>query len=397
MSTIIKGVEKDFLLDSLCKEQVALTYIYNRVERIVKIGKITKNELIFKSDTIIAGLTPKKKINLSAEYRGVAFVFVVEIDQINDKDFTTKLPETLYKNQDRVHPRLNFPNDIQIKFTFQEDGYLLPISDDTQDQSDDILPDTNLKTFENILEKLKIWTKKLEIEHKMVLFKDIKPTSIEESIITKTGKALFLPSTKNFFPETDPDPKKRIVTTDIFLKYLDSIGVLPSYYDAAIKHFVKSKEAKNIYAEAWIPLRFKEYTAGYIHVWTTKEDNLSLEYETMKILFQYANSMVKSLKESKYFDHFALKDRLIAAQGEDISAGGVRFRHTHPFISSHLNVDNELLMKLISTNRTLNLKAKIIRRYEEKGNTFFGCQYYDAEPEDMRFLYEYIYGKPFTN
>jgi hypothetical protein len=28
---------------------------------------------------------------------------------------------------------------------------------------------------------------------------------------------------------------------------------------------------------------------------------------------------------------------------------------------------------------------------------YFGCRFLDVAPEDMRFLFEYIYGKPFTD
>ena len=112
--------------------------------------------------------------------------------------------------------------------------------------------------------------------------------------------------------ETDPDPKKRVITIAQFLQYLETIGILPSYFNAALDQFIKSKQTKQIFAEAWVPLRFKEYVIGYIHFWTTKEGSPPLEYTVIKTLYQYANSMIFALKEKEYFESFNLKDRLIS-------------------------------------------------------------------------------------
>jgi hypothetical protein len=45
----------------------------------------------------------------------------------------------------------------------------------------------------------------------------------------------------------------------------------------------------------------------------------------------------------------------------------------------------------------VNAKAKIVRRYKDNVQGYFGCRFMDMAPEDLRFLFEYIYGKTFTD
>lgn len=401
MSTMVQGIEKEFLLKSLYNEQVSVICMYNRVEYTLKIEKVTKAEICFKANQVITGLASGKKIDLTADYKGVMVVFVVEINSINKDRFIATFPELLYKNLDRAYPRVLFPSDMQFKFSFLQERYLFPVSEDVDPRTltgDDLLPDPDLKDFNDIVANMDSWVKESEREYKLVLFKDVKRlTLLEEQIVIKTGKALFLPSSQGSLLETDPDPKKRVITIAQFLQYLETIGILPSYFNAALDQFIKSKQTKQIFAEAWVPLRFKEYVIGYIHFWTTKEGSPPLEYTVIKTLYQYANSMIFALKEKEYFESFNLKDRLISAQGVDISAGGIRFSCTQTNLVALLVLDSELSIKLITSKRTISLKARVLRRYEEKGVTHFGCHFFDVAPEDVRFLYEYIYGKPFTD
>jgi hypothetical protein len=45
----------------------------------------------------------------------------------------------------------------------------------------------------------------------------------------------------------------------------------------------------------------------------------------------------------------------------------------------------------------MRLAAGIVRRYKDVNLYYFGCRYTQIAPEDLRFLFEYLYGKPFTD
>jgi hypothetical protein len=290
---------------------------------------------------------------------------------------------------------------MHLRFSFIQERYFLPFSapKETQKQEKTALPsDIDLDDFNGITEKLTAWVTELEAEHKVVLFREAKPVSLEEHILIKTGKTLFLPAAQDsLFEEEDPRVQKTIITKEVFTQYLESIGVMPSFFDAAIKQFLESKRVKQIISDIWEPLCFKEYVIGYIHVWLSKADKEALDYAAVQTLSEYANTIVASLQKKEYFENFSLKDKFISAQGVNISAGGIRFSYPQSFITGILLLDTEVLVKLITPKRSITIKTKILRRYEEKGSLFCGCHFLDMAPEDVRFLYEYIYGKPFAD
>jgi hypothetical protein len=397
---MVQGVEKEFLLKSFYNDQVSILCRYNRTVYTLQIEKLGKTEISFKINQVIPGLYAGKKIDLTVEYKGIVVVFVVEVSSIANNLLVTTFPDLLYKNLDRAYPRVEFPGDMQVRFSFVQERYFLPFlgpQERSQPNEAETLSDPNLKTVNDITGHLSAWVRTAGAEYKLFLFKDAKPVTLEEQIIVKTGKTLFLPSTKEPLLETDPGTQKRVITKDLFLHYLESIGVLSSYFDTAIEQFIQSKTAKHICGDLWVPLCFKDYIAGYIHCWTTQEDKIPLPYTAVETLYGYANALVGALEEKGYFESFNLKNKFIPAQGIDISAGGVRFSYPKSYISDMLQLDSQIEAKLLTAKRTVTIKVKILRRYEEKNITYYGCHFLDMAPEDIRFLYEYIYGKPFSD
>lgn len=400
MATMVQGVEKEFLLKSFYNDQAPVVCRSNRMTYTLHIEKLGKTEISFKMDKGIQELTAGNKIDLIVDYNGVVVVFAVEVKSINDDCLITTFPDLLYKNLDRSYPRVTFPADMRARISFgTQERYFLPLSAYKEGaSSQEIAPsDPGLKNFNDITASLASWVKESGGEHRLLLFKEAKPVSLEEQIIAKTGKALFLSSTKEPLPETDPGTKSQVIIKEQFLHYLEDIGILASYFDAAIEQFIHSKQAKNIFADLWVPLCFKNYVAGYIHFWVIQEDKAPLPATAVEALFGYANSMVAVLQEKNYFTSFNLKDKFVSIQGLDISAGGIRFSCPRSYISDMLVLNIEIILKLVTPKRTLTIRIKILRRYEEENTAYFGCQFQDIVPEDIRFLYEYIYGKPFTD
>jgi hypothetical protein len=66
-------------------------------------------------------------------------------------------------------------------------------------------------------------------------------------------------------------------------------------------------------------------------------------------------------------------------------------------LSSALLPDSELAVRLTALKRNIRATAKIARRYKDNSMGYFGCRFLDMAPEDMRFLFEYLYGKSFTD
>ena len=400
MATPIKRIEKDFLLKALYDEQIPVMYITGRTEYILHLKQPAKSDVTFKSDRPIAGLKPRKKMDLMFDYKSQVIIFSIEAVTIKDDIITALTPEYLFKNLDRSYSRVSHPDDLKVQFTFQGDRYSLhypKVQEYESGNAGDFLSNVDPKNLQGLIDQMASWIRGYASGYKMVIFKEVKPTTTEERIIAETGKSLYLPSTLANFPQADPYPKKRLITEEIFRRYMESTGVDPQYLDNAVNRFVKQKFDSGFFSDAWVPILFQEYVIGYIHVWINQEGKLPFDYNMVETMYQFAKVLAYSLKINGYFNSGRIKNEPFEGKIMDISASGLLFAYPHSGLSSALLPDSELAVRLLAPRRNIRATAKIVRRYKDNSMGYFGCRFLDMAPEDMRFLFEYLYGKPFTD
>jgi len=399
MATPIKRIEKEFLFKVLYDEQLPVMYLRDRTEYILILEKPVKSEIIFKPSSPIPNLKIRSKIELMFDYRGQVIIFSAEVSHIKDGLIYCVPPEFLYKNLDRAFSRVDTPQDMHLNFTFMGDRYNLSfpkISEFEPGDTGNFFRDLDPRNLTALIDQMAVWIKGYSNGYKLVIFKDVKPESTEERILAETGKVLFLSSSLEGLPQTDPYPKKRIVTEELFKRYLESTGVDKAHIDSAYTRYIKSRNEQGIFSEAWIPVLFQEYVIGYVHIWINKEGKTPLDYSVIDTLNQFAKVLAHSLKINGYFESGKMKNEPFDGRVIDISASGVLFAYPHSTLSATLLPDSELSVKIVAPRRTINANAKIIRRYKDNALGYFGCKFLDMAPEDMRFLFEFLYGKPFT-
>jgi hypothetical protein len=400
MATPIKRIEKDFLLKVLYDEQIPIMYLRDRTEYIFFLDKPAKSEVVFRADRPISKLKIRSRLDLMFDYKGQVIIFAVEVSSFKDNIITAEAPEALYKNLDRSYSRVSTPADLQVQLTFRGDRYSLSfprVMEFESEQLGDLFQNLDPRNLSGLIEQMAGWIKNYANGYKLIIFKDVKPSTTEERIVAETGKTLFLPSTLANFPQADPYPKKRLITDEMFKRNLESTGVDLAYVDDARTRFIKAKFDGGIFSDAWIPVLFQEYVIGYIHVWINKEGKLPFDYGMIDTLYQFAKVLAYSLKINGYFEKGKLKNDPFEGKVIDISASGLLFAYPHSNLSSALMPDTELSVKIMTPRRNINSGARIVRRYKDNSQGYFGCRFLDMAPEDMRFLFEYIYGKPFTD
>ncbi|MDR2068561.1 MAG: PilZ domain-containing protein [Spirochaetaceae bacterium] len=400
MATPIKRIEKDFLLKTIYDEKIPVRYWYNRTEYILTVERPVKDALYLRPDHPVEGIRPKKKLDLMFDYRGRFVSFSVRVNAIKDNSIIVEVPEMLFKNLARSYSRVSTPQDLQIQLTFLGDRYALSYPKTPEYEAEDLsdfMRRMDTKNFSALVIQLAQWIKKNANGYKLVIFKDVKPTTIEERILAETGKAFFLPSTLSTLPKTDPYPKKRLITEELFLRYLESTGVGENYLAQTLDRFIKEKFEAGILSDIWVPILFQEYVIGYVHAWITNQEIPPFNFSTLTTLFQFTGVFAFSLKLNGYFEPGKIKNKFIDGKVIDISASGLLFAYPHSNLSASLLLDSELAIKLTAPNRTVQANAKIVRQYKDSSMGYFGCRFLDMAPEDVRFLFEYIYGKPLTD
>ncbi len=400
MATPIKRIEKDFLLKVLYDEQITVMAFFNRTEYTITLDRPPKLELSLKANTTIAGLKSGHKLDLTFDYRGQVITFSVGVLSVKDDAIIAEAPEFLYKNLARSFSRVSSPQDLKVQFMFHGDRYNLSfpkVQEYEQEEMSSLMENYDPKDIRELVNQLSLWVQDSATGYKLNIFKDVKPTGTEEKVVSETGKTLFIPSTYSDLPEQDPYPKKRIITGEDFKKFLENSGVDKVYVEDSLARFIKSKRDAGIFSDAWVPLLFQEYVIGYIHIWIGAPGKPPFDYGVIDTLYQFAKVLAFSLKENGYFDKGRVKKEVFQGKVVDISASGLLFAYPHSALSSALLTDCELDVQLATPKRTIKTAARIVRRYKDPSMGYFGCRFLDTAPEDLRFLFEFIYGKPFTD
>jgi hypothetical protein len=396
MATAVKRIEKEFFLRALYDKKIPLVYLWDQKKYYLTLENLVKEELVLKLDKSIAGLKPRTKMELMFDFQGQVISCVIEIDTIKDGIITARAPEFLYKNLDRSYSRIAMPQDLQMRFSFHHDRYNLPfpkVSSFEDDSTGDSVKNAPAQNVPALLERMGAWIKELGGSYKLVIFKDVKPTTTEERVVVETGKAFYLASTRGTLPEEDPFPGGRIVTEGLFKRYLESTGVNLHYLDDTCRRFVQAKLARGIFSDAWVPILFQEYIIGYIHVWIQNNWSPPLGPAALDRLFKYARELVHSLKANGFFEKGRRSGEAFVGRVIDISVSGLLFAYPKSSLSSALLVNSRLLIRLITAKRTISVDAKIVRRYRDSSLAYYGCHFLDTSFEDMRYLFGYLYGK----
>ena len=406
MATATGRIEKEFYLKALCDEQAPVAFLRDGAEYALRARRIAGNRIVFASDRPLPSLTPGRSIDLLFKHQGKALAFAAKVSEARRNSVVVEAPEFMYKNLGRSHPRVAKPPDLQARFTFWGERYSLSFpkiaprdSEDAAEFMEKLKPldPGRLGDPNKLVARIKLWLKDFADGFKLTIFKDMRGASAEEAIIAKTGKAFFLPSTLGSLPSADPCPDKRLVTDDMLKRHLSgSAGVDERYVDAAAARFVRMKREKGVFSEVWVPILFQDYVVGCLHVWSSREDLPPPDYEFLDTLFQFARALSLSLKASGYFDSGRLDNEPFAARVVDISASGLLFSCPFTSLSRALRPDAKLSVKLLAPGRAVDTAARIVRRYIDRTGSYFGCRFLDMEPEDIRFLFEFLYGKPFV-
>ena len=397
MATPVGRIEKEFLFNILYEEKIPVIYIRERTEFKFKLEQPAGEELVLRPEKPLGKLKNHAKLPFKFNYRGQVIDFSVEVLSQKDELLFCRTPTTLYKNLDRNYLRVDTPSDIKILFTFKGDRYNLAFPKVAEYEN--ITPNDLAKNFDprnlsGLIKQITGLLSNFADGYKIVNFKDKKPESIEERLVSETGKTLFIPSTVGYLPKTDPYPKKRIITEELFHRYLETTGIGKKFLDENTARFLKNKFDDSVFSDAWIPILFHEYVIGYIHIWISKQGKLPFDFSVLDNVYQYTKVLAFALKENGYFEHGKVSNQAFEGRVLDISASGLLFAYPlGSTLLATLLVDSELTVTIETSNRTINVLAKIVRRFKDKNACYLGCRFINMVPEDTRFLFEHLYGR----
>ncbi|MEI6386382.1 MAG: hypothetical protein WCQ50_07095 [Spirochaetota bacterium] len=403
MASQLKRIEKEFILGIVRDKKVKILLLAGNGEWPVEIQSFSEEFMVFTH-----ALPPRLlRRGIRYEFRFVCndqtMAFRSRTQEVKEATLTVDYPEHLYRNLDRRYSRRPPPSELSIAFSFKGERYQL--SYPTTPGFTSLLAPEPSSEFEpkDIRDLMRDFYTKAEAyatDRAIIMFKDRSPETLEERAITGTGKILYIPAVAGGLPSNDPFKPPLIITKSAMTDFFRSEGVPADLAGDELDSFEKKKRESGILSELMVPILFQDYVIGYTTMANKTPGRMPFDTGTVKTFNTFARVLAWSLLTNGYFKGAPKKNASIKAQVLDVSAGGILFtcestesgeRDAELLPDTRLDIDFKI------GARAFVACAVIKRSYGDGERRYYGIEYDEFKPEDFRFLFEALYGRPFTD
>jgi hypothetical protein len=231
---------------------------------------------------------------------------------------------------------------------------------------------------------------------KIKMMRNKYPSTYEERVLADLGKMLYIPSVEDDFPAEDPYAEGRIITKTELVSYEESFDTPANVITSKLGNLLYEKQKQRLYSELYCPLLYEDYLIGYIHCANHAERRESIGRDILDYVYEFAQVLSYALKLNGYFTLPSRGERKLAGQIIDISASGLLFAHHQESLLNDLLIQTDLEISLKLPGKEIIVSGRVRRKFKDKNWSYFGIQFLKINPEDVRALFRFLYGKPFT-
>jgi hypothetical protein len=406
MATPIQRIEKEYLLGALNYKDIPVKCLMGKHEYTFALKKLDKDCLIFESKELLSAFRKDTKIELKFSVRSAqanVITFSVNVYEVADRRLVTSIPDYLYENLSRSYSRIQQIPGLQM--AIQKDGFDYDLDyekirgADSADV-DDFISRLNKRDAKAVMDEHLSWIQQKTDGYQLVLFKKkalSSDSSIEEKAVGKLGKILFISMPAGGFVTESQNTRDMFFTEQSLTEYLLGEGENPASAQEKIAGLLRQRAEQNICCDCYIPVIFLSYIIGYVRVWVNEGENPPLTVQTIEKFRQFAKIVAFSLERNDYFEDAKKEMPPFSPKLLDISAGGFLFALDFSQEKRTYAANDQFSVQITISGRVIRCKASIVRDHSTSTCAYYGCKFEGMAIEDARFLFEAIYGKPFTD
>ena len=325
--------------------------------------------------------------------------FQTVIMEKNDGRFKIAHPQEVYKNPQRKNERVRVSEKAEVFFTIKGQKIELnfPRSNRYIDLSPEVINtriDFDYSNIKSLYKNFRDKTKDEVSEARIVMLRDQALDRYEEKVMAATGKTLWIPSTEEDFPSSDPYPEGRLITRRDLVKYEESLDRAPHVITSKLGNILYEKQKRQIYSELFCPVLYELYLVGYIYMCNREERKEKISKDLQEYAYDFARVLGYSLHLTGYFSADDSMERRYEAPIIDISASGLLFAHPRSELSNSLVIHTDIEITVRFPKKTMVIGSRVRRKFQDSERCYFGVQFLDITQEDLNFLYEKLYARP---
>lgn len=401
MGVAVGRIEREFIINTVTNNSMPVRVHGTRKSVEAVITETTDREIRLKKDdnSVWVEFVPDENIRIFIAYYGHVMTCESKTITVDNDILTVQYPKTLIKNLQRKYERVSPPKGVRAYFTMKGTKIELDYPK-TEEYNPANRPeeadDFDSTKLNDLVGEFKKKIAPVVSKNNIIMFRDRGPETFEERIISRFGRVFYLPSTSESFPTDMPESNCRFITRELIEDVLRDEGTQNANMEVRIRLLLENKHDKGINSELFIPILYQEYAIGYVYLANTGDNENTLGEDVYEYGCQFAKVLAYSLKIHGYFKGEKPKTITYDARIIDISAAGMLFIHSSPELSEKLVLYTDFEMNLHIGPRKLKVPSRVMRKFNESDMTYYGVLFLDIQPEDFRFLFDFVYGREFT-
>ena len=400
MGTEMGRIEQEFILNNIIEKRLSVKLNIRKQEIEGIFLSMDDTGILFSStDSVVSELEIGAALNVFFAFFSHTMTFKSKIT-MDGNPLKITIPKHIYKNLKRKFVRVASGKDIELSFSFENARIILdfPKTQEYESLESEVFSDDfNFTNLSDLFKQFKSRTLGYADESEIVMLRGKNLDSFEEQIISETGKSLFIPNTLGVFPDKNIVNSEIAITEEMFLDKHGNEIVIFGKNLRQIELLLKQKYDNNILAELYSPVIYHEYVVAYIRLHNILESNKTFTTDILDFTREFARILAYSLEKQGYFSDGKLGENKYAPKIIDISASGLLFTHPEKKLSEILGMYGDLKLIVKIGPRKMEMFSRVMRKYKIKDTYFYGIQFLGIEPEDFRFLFDFVYGRPFSD
>ena len=386
MGNMISRIEREFIVKALDdnKFSVRVHGTRKQTDAVILSYEDEKYIDVFSKERDFSEFRKGEAVRIFFTYYGHVMTFNSKIIECDEEKARLTYPVQVLKNLQRKYERVQPPEGIDLTFKIDNVKVVLSFPESEtfvrlEDYSKEDKYDTS--DLNSLIDEFREIISSHCDNNKIIMFRDKKPETFEEKLVSRTGRVFYMQSIYEGF--SFPESANSVPV-------IDKEDLSPENMEELLSDIKKRK----LYSVIYCPILYHEYTVGYIYL--SNERNKKIKPETLDYVYQFSKILAWVLDRNNYFSGGKTVSQEFRSEIVDISASGLLFADNSESLHDALNIYTDLDLELRIGQRRMNVFSRVMRKYPNRGMTFYGVQFMEMNPEDFRYLFEYVYGRMFT-
>lgn len=402
MGIRVGRIVKEFVFKSLIEQNVELNIHAQRKEITGSILEI-KDEYL---DVEIRSGDPNlfsadENVQVYFLFQNNYHTFESVILEIGEDRVKLVHPEGVYKNPQRKNERVKISDQAEVFFTIKGQKVELnfPRSNRYTELSPEVINsriDFDYSSIKSLYKNFREKTMDEVSEARIIMMREKVLDKYEEKVMAATGKMFWIPSTEEDFPINDPYPEERLITRRDLVKYEEALDRPPHVITSKLGNILYEKQKKQIHSELFCPILYDLYLVGYVYLCNREDRKEKISKDLLEYAYDFSRVLGYSLHLTGYFTSNDSMEPKYEAPIIDISASGLLFAHPRADLSDNLLIHTDMEVTVRFPERTMVIGSRVRRKFQDAERCYFGVQFLDINQEDLNFLFEKLYAKPYS-